>query len=44
MERRKGQLINLNCHFWLFTVTGAERRQEYIAEIKTNKGSNDKGL
>lgn len=27
-----------------FTATGAERRQEYIAEIKTNTGSNDKGL
>ena len=25
-----------------FTAIGAERRQEYIAEIKTNTGSNDK--
>ena len=24
-----------------FTATGAERRQEYIAEIKTNTGSNE---
>jgi histidyl-tRNA synthetase len=27
-----------------FTVTGAERRQEYIAEIKTNKGSKPSGV
>ena len=27
-----------------FTETGAERRQEYIAEIKTNQGSNNKDI
>lgn len=38
---------NLSCLFIskkTFTAIGAERRQEYIAEIKTNTGSNDKGL
>lgn len=27
-----------------FTATGVERRQEYIAEMETHQGSNDKGL
>ena len=27
-----------------FTATGAERRQEYIAEIKTNQGSHLGGV